>query len=98
VKPYIFHPEAEGEYVEAAHYYTEIDPELGGRFFDEVERLILELRLQPDRFWQFDPPLRRHLSTIFPHAVVYWEQPDRIWIVAVMHGSRKPGYWRQRLG
>ncbi len=97
MKPYIFHPEAEAEYVEAAQYYTGIDPELGGRFFDDIEGLISELQQQPARFWQFEPPVRRHLSTVFPYAVVYLEQPDRIWIVAVMHGNRKPGYWRERL-
>lgn len=97
MKPHIFHPEAEAEYAEAAGYYTGIDPELGGRFFDEIEQLILELRAEPARFWQFEPPLRRHLSTLFPYAIVYLEQADRIWIVAVMHGMRKPGYWRYRL-
>jgi len=97
VKPLVFHPEAEAEYADAASHYTDIDPELGGRFFDEIDRLISELQQEPTRFWQFDPPLRRHLSTIFPYAVVYLEQPDRIWVVAVMQGSRKPGYWRERL-
>jgi len=46
----------------------------------------------------FDSPARRHLSTVFPHLVVYLDQPDRVWIVAVMHGRRQPGYWRERLG
>lgn len=49
------------------------------------------------RFWQFDPPLRRHRSAVFSYAVAYLEQSDRIWIVDVMHCKRKPGYWRQRL-
>ncbi len=48
-----------------------IQPELGGRFYDEIERFIREVRPQPDRFLQFDPPVRRHLSTVFPYAVVF---------------------------
>ena len=28
---------------------------------------------------------------------IYEDQPDRIWIVAVAHLSRRPGYWAQRL-
>jgi len=96
VKPHAFHPEAGEEYAQAALFYQRIDPELAGRFFDEMESLIVEIRRQPDKFRIFDPPFRRHLSQVFPHAVIYVEQPDRIWIVAVMHLKRRPGYWKQR--
>jgi tRNA (Thr-GGU) A37 N-methylase len=37
------------------------------------------------------------LSREFPYSVVYLEQLDCVWIVAVMHAKRKPGYWRERL-
>jgi hypothetical protein len=33
----------------------------------------------------------------FPYAVVYRDQPERIEIVAVANGARRPGYWRDRL-
>ena len=42
MKPYVFHPEAEQEYSEAARYYARINSELGGRFYDEIERMILQ--------------------------------------------------------
>jgi hypothetical protein len=29
--------------------------------------------------------------------VLYVNQPDRVLIVAVMHGMRRPGYWRSRV-
>lgn len=96
MKLHIFHPAADAEYTEAATYYASIDPELGGRFYDEIERLIREVRKQPERFWMFDPPARRHLSTVFPYSVVYLDKPDRIWIVAIMHGKQRPGYWLAR--
>ena len=38
MKPHAFHPEAAEEYADAANYYTQIYPELGGRFFDEISR------------------------------------------------------------
>jgi plasmid stabilization system protein ParE len=97
VKPFSFHPEAAEEYFLAARYYSNIQPELGGRFFDEIERLIQDIRERTGFFRPFDPPARRNLSTVFPYAVIYLEQPDQIWIVAVMHGKRRPGYWRERL-
>jgi len=82
LKPYVFHPEAEQEYSEAARYYAHIHAELGGRYSDEIERLILDVSRRPDRFRVFDPPARRHFSDVFPYAVIYLDQPERVWIVA----------------
>ena len=93
-----FHPEADAEFAEAVHYYAEIAPELGARFYREMERLIRDVCAHPDRFREFDPAARRHFSAQFPYAVIYLEKPDHVWIVAIMHMKRKPGYWRDRLG
>jgi hypothetical protein len=44
VKNYAFHPEADEEYSQAAEYYLGITSELGGRFYDQIEQLILDIR------------------------------------------------------
>jgi len=92
------HPEADTEFAEAVRYYAEIDPQLGCRFYREIERLIRAACDHPDCYFRFSPPARRVLSHEFPYSVVYLEQLDRVWIVAVMHSKRRPGYWRKRLG
>ena len=91
------HPEADAEFADAVRYYAEIAPELGTRFYREVERLIREVCAHPKGFRKFDPPARRHISTHFPYAVIYFEKPGQVWIVAIMHMKRRPGYWRERL-
>ena len=96
MKPHVFHPDAREEYIQAV-YYSAVAPELGGRLYDEIERLIQEIRREPKRFFQFSPPVRRALARRFPYSVVYLEEPERVWIVAIMHGKRRPGYWRERL-
>ena len=98
MKPHLFHPEADAEYAEAARFYAGIRPELGGRFYDEIEAAIVAVCAHPRQFHEFDPPARRYLAQRFPYAIVYLEEPDRIWIVAVMHLHRQPGYWHERLG
>jgi len=98
VKPHLFHPEADAEYAAAARFYAKIQPELGGRFYDEIEAAIAAVCEHPRQFHEFDPPARRYLAQRFPYAIVYLEEPDRIWIVAVMHLHRQPGYWHERLG
>ncbi len=97
MKPHRFHFAADAEYAEAAKYYAAISSELGGRFYDEIERLVAEIRQAPSRFRVYDAPARRHFSTMFPYAVIYLEQADFIWIVGVMHFKRNPIYWKQRL-
>lgn len=97
MKPHTFHPEADAEYAEAALYYAERGEGLGGRFYDEIERVIAEIKSAPHRFRLFDSPARRHLARDFPYAVIYLDEPDRIWIVAVMPLRRAPGYWRERM-
>ena len=92
-----FHPAALDEFDETGRHYAEINSELGARFYREIERLIREACADPQRFRQFDPPVRRHFSHWFPYALIYLEESDHLWIVAVMHMKRRPGYWKPRL-
>ena len=98
MKPHVFHPAAREEYIQAVQYYSNVRPELGGRLYNEIERLIQEIRREPRRFLQFSRPARRALARRFPYSVVYLDEPERVWIVAIMHAKRRPGYWRERVG
>ena len=93
----VIHEDANREFREALNYYLEISPELGVRFYREMEQLMLEVCSRPLVFRQFDPPARRHFSDRFPYGVVYLVETDHVWIVAVMHLQREPRYWRERL-
>lgn len=97
MKPPRFHPEADEEYAEAAAHYANINPDLGGRFYDEIERLIAEACVAPRRFRRVDGEVRRHLADDFPYAVLYLDESEDIWIVAVMPLKRDPGYWKHRI-
>jgi len=78
-------------------YYAAIDPTLGQRFYIEMERLIREIAAHPGTFRQFDPPARRHFSRWFPYGIICLAEPERLWVVAVMHLKRHPGYWKIRI-
>ncbi len=97
MKPVRFHRAARAEVQAAARHYAEIHPELGGQFYDAIDRLVGEIGAQPAVFRMFDPPARRHFGPRFPYAVVYLDLPDRVWIVAVMHFKQRPGYWSERI-
>jgi plasmid stabilization system protein ParE len=98
VKPFEFHPEARAEFREAASYYSTVTPELGGRFYDEIARLIGQCRETPAMYRIIHPPARRNFSRVFPYGLIFVERPDEIWILAVMHLHREPAYWTHRLG
>jgi toxin ParE1/3/4 len=93
----ILHPEAEAEILGVQRYYSEVRPALGRRFYDELSGLLLRVAERPLAFKQFAPPAHRALARHFPYAVVYVPRADAVWIIAVMHVRRKPGYWKSRL-
>ena len=97
MKRVVFHPEASQDYLEPIEYHASISIDLGERFNSEIQRLVGEVSRDPQRFFRFHPPAQRALSREFPYSVVYLDQPDSVWIVAVMHAKQRPGYWKKRL-
>ena len=94
---YEFHPEALEEYDEAALWYAEREPALALRFIEAVEDAIGRILEAPTRWQVIEEDVRRCLTRVFAYGVLYTVEPDFVLIVAVMHCSREPGYWKQRL-
>ncbi len=92
-----FHPEARIEYLEAVRYYEERQAGLGARFALEIEATIQRVVEAPQRWHPIEGEIRRCLAHIFPYGVLYSVKPDRILLLAIMHLSREPGYWRNRI-
>jgi plasmid stabilization system protein ParE len=94
---YEFHPETELEVIEyAARYESEV-PGLGERFGDEVERVVELLLANPKLGAPLDGEIRHFVLRRFPHSVIYAVVHDLLYILAVAHGSRQPGYWTARI-
>ncbi len=94
---YAFHPEALAEYEAGALYYAERDPAVGQRFVAAVEDAIDRILDAPTRWRVLDEDVRRCLTRVFPYGVLYTIEPDFVLIVAVIHCSREPGYWKARV-
>jgi toxin ParE1/3/4 len=91
-----FHPEALAELSHAAGYYAEQSPGLELRFLDEVQGAINRISEDPMRWRVFTGDIRRVLVHVFPFGVLYAIENREIVILAVMHLSREPGYWKSR--
>jgi plasmid stabilization system protein ParE len=98
---YGFHSEAAEEYLAATQYYLDHAPPLvAAAFVAEVEAAIQTLLASPTTWAVIEEPqIRRYLLTRFPYSIYYRWEPDRdrVSIYAVMHFSRRPGYWSERL-
>lgn len=94
---YEFHPDALAEYEAAALYYAERDPTVAQRFVATVEDAIDRILDSPTRWRVLDEDVRRCLTRVFPYGVLYTIEPEFVLVVAVMHCSREPGYWKRRV-
>lgn len=94
---YIYHPEALAEYADAALYYEERTVGLGADFTVEVESAIQSVLNTPDRWRCIEEDIRRFLVRRFPYGILYTIEQDYVLILALMHLSREPGYWRHRV-
>ena len=92
-----FHEEASLEYEAAFEWYFERSEPVASRFAGELNCAIGLIAEAPHRWPAGVRGTRRLLLQRFPFAVVYRELPSTIQILAVAHGRRRPGYWKQRV-
>jgi toxin ParE1/3/4 len=93
---YVFHPEALTEYAETVEYYAGQRADLAQAFINAIEDTIYRIREAPTRWRIIDEDVRRCLTRKFPYEILYTIEQDYILILAVMHYSREPGYWKNR--
>jgi toxin ParE1/3/4 len=97
MKPALFHGQAADELNEAAAWYERQRSGLGGEFRSAVEAAVARIRENPQLGSKFAATRFRYcLVHRFPYVVFYAECEQVTRIMAVAHGSRRPGYWRTR--
>lgn len=93
----IFHPEAHDEMIEHARYYEAKSEGLGSDFLTALEEATERIEQFPKAGPIVRASIRKRLVSGFPFTILYELQPDRIYIAAVMHQHRRPGYWLKRV-
>jgi hypothetical protein len=97
MKRVVYHRLAASELIEASVFYENRRRFLGERFLAAVDAARDKIVKNPDVGLQERLGMRSLKVRRFPYRLFYDEQPGRIWIVAVAHLARKPGYWVKRL-
>ena len=90
------HPDADAETIEAAAYIKADDVVQGNLFITAVEDALSWARKEPLVFRCFDGEFRKVRLGKFRYALVFRIRDGEIQVLAVMHMSRKPGYWKMR--
>lgn len=89
--------EAYKELESARQWYEERSRGLGGKFLDEVDWGMNAIRDFPDTWPLYIHGTRRVLLHRFPFAIVYLYDGEKVYVIALMHLRRKPGYWGNRV-
>lgn len=96
MKPAEFHPDAAEEARDAAAYYESIRAGLGADFQAELDATLARIRGNPLLYAAESGAIRICPLQRFPYSIFYEDQADRVWVAAVGHHSRRPGYWARR--
>jgi len=94
--PVAFHPEALAEAEAAVRWYAERSVRAAERFLKVLEDAVEQVVAAPSRWGSSSEGTRRVILQHYPYLLIYRVLPDRIEILAVAHGRRRPGYWRIR--
>jgi plasmid stabilization system protein ParE len=94
--PVVFHPEAVEEAQAARQWYLMRSQSAADSFLAELDHGIESISEAPERWPLFKHGTRRYLFHRFPFQLIYRVMDDRIQVVAVAHGRRRPGYWKSR--
>jgi len=91
-----FHPEARAEFYAATDRYELLQPGLGAAFLAAVQAASkYALRCQSAGA-PVSTELRRVFVRRFLYYLLYEADESRVFILAVAHFRRRPGYWSDR--
>jgi plasmid stabilization system protein ParE len=93
----IFAPEVEQDLAEASTWYESRRAGLGEEFLSCVDACIVAILRMPEMPAVVYKQYRRALVRRFPYAIFYEHEGRTITVYAILHGSRDPKKWRERL-
>ena len=89
----IYDLSAKREMQEASAWYESQHEGLGREFLSKLEQAAQTILQNPNRWRRITGNYRRCLLKQFPYGIIYRVEGDTVFVAAVMHLHRKPGYW-----
>lgn len=88
---------AEVDMAEAVDWYEGHRPSLGAEFVSDAQQVLQNLLERPLTFPIVEQVVRRALMKRFPYSIYFVVEQDGVTVIAVLHGSRDPRRWRDRM-
>lgn len=77
-------------------HYSQISPKLGDDFVEQLDAAFERILSNPDAFAKVFKEVRQMRIRRFPYVVSFLVEENRIVVLAVLHGHRKPEIWKKR--
>ena len=91
-----FHSEAEEELLQHEAWYRERSEVAAQGFLLELEHAIAAVSEAPGRWPIGRRGERPYVFPRYPFTLLYRVREDYVFVTAVAHHSRRPGYWHHR--
>jgi toxin ParE1/3/4 len=93
----IFHDQARAELEETVAWYEDRKAGLGREFQLAVENAVQRICENPEAGSRYGTTRFRYFMVRrFPYVIFYSESKQLVRVMAITHGRRRPGYWRNR--
>ena len=93
----VFDPQAQAEFDDVRRYYNRQKTGLGDDFTEMVRQSLRRVLAQPESCPVEFEDIRRAALKRFPYKLLYSIETDHLYVIAVAHQHRKPGYWQDRI-
>lgn len=90
------HPDATAELEASADWYAERSPAVARNFCVAVDIALANITSDPNRYFRIDDRHRSCSVQKFPYQIIFRHDSSRVYVVAVAHTKRRPGYWIDR--
>ena len=95
--PLFLRPEAEADLRAARDWYDQQRTGLGDRLVEAADELFDRIQAMPESYAVRLGQVRRGRLRRFPYLVYYRVLTDRIEVIGVLHASRNPQTWQDRV-
>lgn len=92
-----FHESARQDYLESLRFYLSRSLQAAGNFQEEYRNTRNRVGQFPRMGTPDEAGTRRITFPSFPFSLIYLEEEEQLYIIAVAHHSRSQGYWKDRL-
>ena len=91
------HRQADVDYEEAYEWYSRERHELAEVYSSAVAEAVERMLETPERWPEIREGIRRCKTDTFPYGRVYQVRDDEVFLISIMHLSRQPEFWQDRL-